>query len=814
MRTLLEDLRYALRLLLKNPVFTGVVVVTLALGIGLNTAVFSVIDGLLLRPLPGTRAPNELVQMYRTYRGGVRYGSNSIPHFQDVRDRSGDTFSGVSLWSFESMNLSVGGQSQRVLGVMASANHFAVLGVNAALGRTFVAAEDTGRRAHPVAVLSWATWKGAFGGDPAIVGKSMILNGRSYSIIGVAPPEFRGALPLVIPALWVPLTQLDDIRPNEGSRFTSRGSNSFDMIARLRPGVTLAQANEHMKALVAGMRSEHPGDYEDSGINLVLQSEAGIHPEFRSAQVALSSVVMAVVGMLLLIACVNVANLFLARARDRAREMAIRLSLGAKRSRLVRQLLTESLMFAGASGLVGIALAWWVIALANKIRLPIPGVNFGADLHLSPLVVAFAVGVSLVTGALFGLAPALQATNPSLIPALKGEAPAGQSRSRASRGLVVAQMALSIVLLVGAGLFLRDLRNVTTVDKGFVADHLLIADLAPGLQGYSRARSEELYRRLRETLTGLPNVKAVGYAERVPLGLGESDSYVEIAGYTPSKNENMSLQVTQVTPGYFEAMGIPLVEGRAFTDQDDSASTRVMIVNQVMAKKYWRGASPIGKTVRYGGRDHVVVGVVPTGKYQRLGEPPTPFYYVAQAQHWSEAMSVVIRTTGDPDEVAPVLRKAVAAFDETLPVSDIRTMTNHLGIALMPARLAGAALGVFGVLGLVLASVGMYGVMSYTVSQRRREIGIRMAIGAAGRDVVGLIMRQGLSLVIIGAAIGIGGALFASRLLRGVLYSPSVVDPATFAGVPLLLTGVAALASWLPARRASGVDPLEALRRE
>jgi predicted permease len=428
--------------------------------------------------------------------------------------------------------------------------------------------------------------------------------------------------------------------------------------------------------------------------------------------------------------------------------------------------------------------------------------------------VTFALGVSVVTGLLFGLAPALQATNPSLIPALKGEAPAGQSRSRASKGLVVVQMALSIILLVSAGLFLRDLQNVTSVDKGFNDENLLIADLAPGLQGYNRARSEELYRRLREAMMAQPNVKAVGYTGNVPLGLNENDSGVEIPGYTPAKDENMSIQTTQVTPGYFEAMGIRLRQGRGFTEQDDSASARVMIVNEYMAKKYWPGSSPIGHTVRYGGRDHTVIGVVPTGKYQRLGEPPTAFYYTAQAQHWNEGMSIVIRTAGDPTSVAAALRAAAGSFDETLPVSGIRTMQKHLGIALMPARLAGAALGVFGILGLILASVGMYGVMAYTVSQRRREIGIRMAIGAATGDVVGMIMRQGLTLVVIGAAIGIGGALGASRLLRGILYGSSVVDPVTFVGVPLLLSAVAALASWLPARRASGVDPLEALRRE
>ena len=464
MRTLLDDLHYAVRLLVKNPVFTAVVVLTLALGIGLNTAVFSVIDGLLLRPLPGTRAPNELVQLYRTYRGDVQFGSNSIPHYLDVRERSGDTFSGVALWSFESMNLAAGGRNERVFGVMASANYFSVLGANAALGRTFVAAEDTGRGAHPVAVISWAAWKGRFGGDNGIVGRSIVLNGRSYTIVGVTQPEFRGVIPLVTPFIWVPLSQIEDIRPGSGRESTEqRGNNSFDVIARLKPGVTIARANQQMKALVAGLRAEHPDDYDASEINLVPESEAGIHPSFRSAQVGLSSVVMAVVGVLLLIACVNVANLFLARARDRAREMAIRLSLGARRGRLVQQLLTESLLFAGASGVVGVAIAYWVIGIANRIQLPMD-VDFSADLQLSPMVVGFAFGVSLVTGLLFGLAPALQATNPSLIPALKGEAPAGQTRSRASKGLVVAQMALSIVLLVSAGLFLRDLRNVTTVD--------------------------------------------------------------------------------------------------------------------------------------------------------------------------------------------------------------------------------------------------------------------------------------------------------------------------------------------------------------
>jgi macrolide transport system ATP-binding/permease protein len=813
MQNLFADLRYAIRLFLKSPVFTVVVVLTLALGIGLNTAVFSAIDALLLRPLPGTRAPEELVQVYRTYRGAMPYGSNSIPHFMDLRERSRDAFTDVAAWDLEVMNLSAAGQTQRVFAVMASADYFSVLGVTPALGRLFLAAEDSGRGAHPVAVLGFGAWKRTFGGDTGIVGRTILLNGQSYTIIGVTPAEFKGMIPVVSASLYVPLMQFDQVRPGSRASFESRGDNFMSVVARLKPGVSIAQANQRMTAIANGLRDAHPNDYRDSGINLVPEPEAGVHPMFRSAQVGLSSVVMAVVAMLLLIACVNVANLFLARARDRAKEMAIRLSLGARRSRLIRQLLTESLLFAGASGVAGLAIAWWVIGLANRITLPI-SLEFNPDLRVSPAVLFFTFGVSLATGLLFGLAPALQATHPSLVPALKGEAPAGASRSRTSRGLVVAQMALSIVLLVCAGLFLRDLTAVTTLNKGFVSENLLIADVDPGLQGYTRARTEDFYRRLSERMGAVPGVRAIAFTGSVPLGFSENDSDAEIPGYVPGPNENMAVQNTDVTPGYFEAMGIPFVKGHGFTAQNDSAAPGAIVVNQQFAEHFWPGKDPIGQTVRTRGRLHTVIGVVPTGKYQRLGEPPTAFMYVAQAQHWESGMSILIRTASDPMAMVAPLRAAIKELDRDLPVSDVRSMNNHLGSALLPARLAGASLGVFGVLGLALASIGLYGVMAYSVSQRTREIGIRMAIGAATGDVIRLVMRQGLSLVVIGAGVGLVGALGASRLLRGILYGGSVVDPVTFVAVPLVLVAVAAVASWLPARRAASVDPIRALRRE
>jgi predicted permease len=813
MSTLLNDLRLARRLLVKSPLFTAVVIVTLALGIGLNTAVFSAIDALLLRPLPGVRQPDELVQLYRSYRSGMDFGSNSIPHFMDVRDRSGGAFSGVAAWTFAPMNLSASGRPQRVMGAMVSANYFSVLGVSASRGRTFVAEEDSGRGAHPVTVLSDATWKGIFGSDPQIVGRAVILNGQKFTVIGVASAGFKGTLPVVTPAMWVPLMQLATIRPGSVNSFERRSNNIMNIIARLAPGVGIARANERMKALSMELTAQYPDDYKDTGISLVLQSEAGIHPTMKTAQVGLSALVLAVVAILLLIACVNVANLFLARARDRAREMAIRLSLGAGRKGLIRQLLTESFVFAGAAGIAGLAVAWWAISLANQIRLPLD-VDFRPDLRISPMVLFFTLGVTLVTGALFGLAPALQATRPSLIPALKGESPAGGSRSRSSRVLVVAQTALSIMLLVCAGLFLRNLKAATAVDKGFVSDNVLIADVDPGLQGYTRSRTEGFYRQFTERMLNIPGVRAVGLIDQLPLSLGSSDHGVTIPGYNPGPNENMSIRYSSVSPGFFEAMGIPLTKGRAFTAQDDSAAAPGIVVNEQFAKRFWAGKDPIGQTVHVSGRDQTVIGVVPTGKYERLGEDPTAFMYHAQAQLWQTGMSILVRTTSDPELLTPQLRAEVSALDPDLPVSSIRTLNSHLGIALLPARLIGGVLGIFGLLGLILASVGIYGVMAYAVSQRTREIGIRMAVGAARSDVIRLVMRQGMAVVLIGTLIGMLGALGLARLIRGLLYGENALDPVTFAAVPVVLIGVAMLATFVPARRASAVDPVQALRRE
>jgi predicted permease len=812
MTTLLHDLRYAGRLLRKSPLFTSVAILTLALGIGMNTAVFSAVEAMLLRPLPGVADPSRLVQLFRTW-PGYPYGATSPGTYFDVRERSGDIFSNVLVWDFAPLNLSSSGRTERITAQIVSANFFSTFGVHAERGRTFTPDEDVKPGAHPVAVLSHAGWQSVFGGDPQIVGRTVLLNGHRYTVVGVTPPEFRGPVSIVVPVLWVPLMQMAEVMPSAGRHLEDRDDNYLNVVARLQPGVSVARAQDRLKAIAGELKEIYPNQYKDAGFLVLTQAEAGIHPRFHGTQVALSSVVMAVVVLLLLIACVNVANLFLARARDRGREMAVRLSLGAGRARLVRQLLTESLVFSVIAGAAGLLVGSAVIALVNRIRLPID-ITIDPDLRLNGTVLLFTFGIAIATGLLFGLVPALQATRPSLIPALKGEAPAGGSRARMSSPLVVAQMALSLILLICSGLFVRNLREATTLDKGFTSDNLLLASVDPGMNGYNHARVDDFYRRLLERLRQMPGVRAVALAEQVILGLGNSDTGVEIPGYTPAKNESMSVPYNIVSPDYFTALGMKLIRGRDFTLRDDSSATGAVIVNQRFVDRFWQGKDAIGKQIRVGGRARTVVGVVATAKYHSLGEAPSSFMYLPVTQSWRAALNIHVRTAGDPAAFAPRLRAEVAALDPDLPLSDVRTMNNFLGVALFPARIVGAVLGAFGLLGLILAAVGVYGVMSYSVSQRTREIGIRMAIGAAHGQVVRLVMRQGMQLVIIGAVVGLAGALVAARLLRGVLYGSGSLDLVAFTSVPLVLLTVAMLAIWIPARRAASVDPMRALRSE
>jgi len=813
MANLRQDLRFAIRMLFKNPMFTAAAVLTLALGIGLNAAVFSAVNALLFRPIPEVRNDAELVQLYRTWPGDMIYGSNSIPHYQDLRDRV-DAFRGqVAAWTFVPMSLSADGQSERILGDMVSANYFTVLGSPPALGRGFLPEEAVDPGAHRVVVLGYSFWQSRFGGDASLVGRTVTLNGQSWTVVGVAREGFRGAMPILDPPVYAPLMMQRELIPGR-DLIEARGNNWLNVVARLAPGVTVEQARENLDAFILQMREELPDQYDESGINLVPQKKAGIHPMFRSAQVSMSAVIMLVVAFLLMIACINVANLFLARSGERRREMAIRLSLGARRGRIITQLLTESVMFALIAGAAGLILAYWAVGIANSLRLPL---DYHGDfgLSLDRTVLLFTLGLAVLTGVVFGLAPAVQASKPEMISALKGEVslePGGKNRLVSM--LVVAQTALSILLLISSGLFLRGLQAATAVDKGFNEQNLLLASVDPGLQGYDREEAETFYRELDVALRALPGVQAVGYANSVPLSLSMSDRGVSIPGYEPAPNERMSISYNVVTPGYFAAMGIPVLAGRAFSEVDSRDGSPVLVINQKFADRFFPGENAVGKIVRTAGQDREVIGVVKSGKYRSLGEEPLDFMYLAQAQVWDFPMTVHIRTAGTPEALAALVRREVQRLDPAMPVADLRSMSNQLGIALFPARLGGATLGIFGILGMILAAVGIYSVMAYSVSQRVREIGIRIALGAPRGQVVSTVIRRGMVLVGLGVILGLGASLGASHFMASLIYGVSAVDPLTFFGVPGLLGVVALVATFLPARRAASVDPALALRAE
>ena len=543
---LVRDLKYSLRLMWKSPLFTVIAVGTLALGIGLNAATFSAVNSLLLRPLPGVHEPDRLVQMYRQW-PGMDYGSNSMPHFQDVRDRSGEMFESVGAWTLAPVSLAADGRNERIMGVIASASFFETYGVTPGIGRGFVpGVESKGPGEHPVVVMGHGYWESRFGGDRQIVGRTIDVNGRPFEVVGIAPPDFKGPMPMMDVPLYFPLMMQREIMP--GSDWLERrGSNSLFVTARLRPGRTLEQAQQMMDAMLLTLREELPDEYDNQvGTTLELQSEVGIHPMFKSAQVGLSAVVMGVVSLLLLIACVNVANLFLARARERRQEMGIRISMGGGRSRIVRQLLTESLVFSAVAGTAGIGLAYLTTRLLGRLEMPIDG-PFDLTVPVDTNVLLFTLLVSVVAGLLFGLAPALQSSSPQLVSAVRSGSGAGWSRSRLSSALIVAQVALSMVLLISSGLFLRSLRSAIDIDPGFdQPKSLVIASVDPGLQGYDEPRARDFFDRLQEEAAALPGVDSVGMTDVLPLGLGGHDRSVEIPGYEFAEGELQSLKYAYV----------------------------------------------------------------------------------------------------------------------------------------------------------------------------------------------------------------------------------------------------------------------------
>jgi predicted permease len=812
MQTLIQDLRYGARQLLKRPGFTLLAIISMALGIGANTAIFSLVDTVAFRPLP-VRNASELQELYGTLHNGADYTLQSYPNYKDYRDRN-RVFSGLIAYRFVVASLSHNGNNERVWGNTVSGNYFDVLGAPLLLGRGFLAEEDQTPKSHPVVVLSYGCWQKRFGADSGIVGRTVLLNSVAFTVVGVAPKGFLGTELAYAPEFWTPMMMSPVIEPGSGYLEQRRDNNLF-VIGRLKPGVTKAQAEAALKILTDEMGKEYPKENAGRGIELI---PPGLFiPSIRNAIFAFAVVLTVIGALVLLLACVNLANLLLARATERRKEIAIRLAVGASRARLIRQLLTESVMLSVLGGTAGIFLAGWINQLVRTIKLPMD-IPLIFDLRIDWRVLSFTLVLSLITGLVFSLIPALQSSKPQLVPALKDEsALAGFRRSRLRNTLVIVQVALSLVLLICAGLIVRSLQEAQRMRPGFNPQNAVALSFDLGLQGYDETKNRAFQRQVLERVRALPGIESAALADNIPLSLNYNSTTIYVEGQPAIPMSQLTLAIpASVTPSYFRTMGMSL-RGRDFAEQEDKTENRVAIVNETFAKKFFPSQEAIGKRFNFGGPENPfweIIGVCGDGKYNSLGEEPQPAFFRPQLRDCSSNMSLVARVRGDTQTALATLQREMRSLEPTLPLYDVKTLTEHMKIPLFPAKIAAGALGSFGVLALVLAAVGIYGVMSYVVAGRTREIGLRMALGAQGGNVRSLILRQGMMLALIGSAIGLAIAFLATRLLKSVLYGVSAIDPTTFAGVTFLLGMVALLACWIPALRASRVDPMVALRAE
>jgi predicted permease len=807
-----HDLKFGWRMLRKRPGFTLIAVLTLALGIGANTAIFSLLNTAMLRPLPIANA-ERFVALSNSAAGRL-FPTFSYPSYKDFRDRT-EVFAGLIGYRFAPLSLSHDGINERLWGYMVTGNYFDVLGLKPALGRLISWDDDRLRGAHPVTVLSHQCWQQRFGGNPAVIGKEVIVNGRNFTVIGVAPPGFNGTEVIAAPELWFPMMMQAQLeRGNDW--LDARGAENVFVQGSLKPGVSVAQAQAAMDAVAAQLEREYPSNNE--GRRVLVTQPGLMNGTMRAPVLGFASALLAVVGLVLLLACANLANLLLARATERRREMAVRLAMGASRARLVRQLLAESVLLACGGGALGCLLAWWLTGLASAYKPPmdVPA-NFAV--HLDQRVLLFAFVLSIVTGVVFGLLPALQTTKTELVSALKDEASFSTYRSSwLKNSLIVFQVALSLVLLIGGGLMVRALQQAETLALGFEPNNAVMVSFDLRLQGYEAAPGREAEKRLLERVRALPGVKAAGIADIVPVDLHMSSSSVFIEGQPLERTANTPRALSsRVSPGYFAAMQTRLVQGREFTEQDNEQSPRVVIVNETFARRFWPNESPLHKRFRFSGANSPlleIIGVAQDGKYAGLNEDPKAFVYRPLWQAALNSSSLIVRAEMEPQQLIAAVRRELQELDPRLPIASTKTMTEHLSFALLPARVAASVFGSFGMLALALAAIGLYGVMAYSVARRTRELGIRLALGATTRDILRLVVGQGMRLVLLGVSIGLVAAFGLMRLLKSFLFGVSATDPLIFGAIALLLLVVALLACYLPARRATQVDPLTALRHE
>jgi len=810
---MIQDLRYGVRMLLKNPGFTLMAVLTLSLGIGANTAIFSVMNATLLRPLP-YQNPDQLLMVWGTNPGGFGWRGKtgfSAPSFLDYQEQN-QVFERMATFNGVGFTLTEVGHPENIAGGLVTPEFFEVLAVQPILGRAFLPEEMQAGRDH-VAVLNYNFWQRRFGSDPQIIGQTIRLDATPYTVIGVLPQGFDFSIPDYFKSrdLWVPA-----LLPRDNAE---RGHKYLSVIARLKSGVMLRQAEQEMGAITARLAQAYPGQMTGFGVKLV-----PLHEQIVGDLRLVLLLLFGAVGFVLLIACANVANLQLARASTRQKEISIRAALGASRLRLLRQLLTESVLLAVIGGALGLLLAAWGIRLLTGLgRVP-----SGTVVTLDSAVLAYSLLLSLITGILFGLAPALQSTPQRLSESLKEggrNSAASSSGLRLRRLLTVSEVALSLILLVGAGLLIRSFVGLLRVNPGFETKNILTAHFELPKYAYPEASKQAaFYTQVMERIKALPGVTAVGATDELPPTMGRHSNTFSIEGHPPIDQANQSLAVQSrlVTAEYFQVMGIPLIGGRVFSDTDDEAATPVALINQTFARRFFPNENPIGQHLRFGSANpwSTIVGVVGDVRGFGLDKQPNSEIYLPSQQHNFlpyhplSHMHLVVRAGSDPNGLAAAVLGAVRELDKDLPPPSARTMETVLAASIAERRSNMLLLGVFAMIALILAGVGVYGVISYAVAQRTQEIGIRMALGARPLDIITLVMRNGMSLVFIGIALGIVGAWALTRWMASLLFEVSATDPLTFAVIALLLALVALLACWIPAWRATQVDPMVALRHE
>lgn len=812
-----QDLKYALRRLFSSPGFTLVAILSLALGIGANTALFTVVNQLMLEGV-GYSDPSTLVQIYTSEEGGYPYSTSSYPDYFDLRDEH-QVFDGVVAHAmFFAQSEVDGGEPMLSMGEVVSGDYFDVLGIRPELGRGFLPEEDATPETHPVVVLSFDFWQRVFAGDRGVVGRTVRILRRPYTIVGVAPEGFGGMWPGIVTDMWVPSMMTDHVnRAFGGTRLDNRGSRSLFLTARLAAGVTAEQAAEYVATFSRGLEEAYP-DTNDGRIMTALAAEdVALHPFVDRALVPVAGLLFSVVGLVLLIACTNLASFLLARGADRKKEIAVRLALGARRWTLVRQLMTETVVLAVLGGLGGLLLAQWTLSLVVGFQPPIP-IPINLDLSPNATVLWFTLLIAVAAGVLFGLMPALQATKPDVAPTLRDESGAvagGRARWSLRNGLVVAQVGLSFVLLIGAGLFVRSLQKAQAIDPGFATSGA--AMVWPNMEMSYIAEDEGavLWEELVQRASGLPGVTGVTLAERLPLGIAVQTTDVLPAGVEPPDGlDAYGVDYVVTDEHYFEVMAVPIVAGRGLAATDAAESEPVVVVSEAFVRQFWPGETGLGKTLRRRGRQYRVVGVARDTRVRTLGESPRPYVYFAHRQGYSPVLNIVVRGTLPEPELLGQLQSMVREARSDLVVLNASTMREHLAIPLYAPRMAAILLGVFGGLALALSGIGLYGVVSYSVARRTREVGIRMSLGADARKVVGMVVASGMRLVAVGGILGLFLSATVTWLLSRFLYGISTTDVATFVAIPLVLTAVAMAAAYVPARRASRVNPVEALRTE